>query len=107
MPVAFSASFETLEIFIVTAFFFGLFSIGISLNYLCTITDTSAPVSYNQVAFAPGNVFTEIKGQQIFLLSLFLSDDFQQFSMIQRGSSFLGCLCNSLSVHQRSCVLVF
>jgi hypothetical protein len=56
--------------------FFGLFSIGIFLNSHCTMTDISAPVSYNQVVVAPGNVLTEMKGWQDFLLSLFSSDVF-------------------------------
>ena len=75
-PVALSASFEALESFIVTGFFLGLLSIGIFLNSLCAITDTSAPVSYNQVVVAPGNVFTEMNGLRDFLLSLFSRDVF-------------------------------
>ncbi len=40
------------------------------------MTDTSAPVSYNQVVVAPGNVLTDMKGRRDFLLSLFSSDVF-------------------------------
>jgi hypothetical protein len=75
-PVAFNASLEALESFIVAGFFVGLLSIGIFRNSLCAITDTSAPVSYNQVVVAPGNVLTEMKGLRDLLLSLFSRDVF-------------------------------
>jgi hypothetical protein len=74
--VAFNASLEALDSFIVAGFFVGLLSIGIFRNSLCAITDTSAPVSYNQVVVAPGNVLTEMKGLRDLLLSLFSRDVF-------------------------------
>jgi hypothetical protein len=53
---------QALEIFIVTGFFIGLLSIGIFLNSICAMKNTSAPVSYNQVVVALGNLLTEMKG---------------------------------------------